>query len=79
MAGEIRRLIDSIIGHGAKGDSMLQRIIETKIILSGVNPHRYTPQSDDDPKVIAILEKMLEHYRSIPLRSTFSLRANAGK
>ncbi|MEA5112396.1 MAG: hypothetical protein VB050_00055 [Geobacteraceae bacterium] len=63
MAGKIRQLIDAIINQRAKDNPMLERVIKTKLILKGINPNRYTPQSDDDPVVIVKLEKMMQDLR----------------
>lgn len=63
MAGKIRQMIDAIINQRAKDNPMLERVIKTKLILKGINPNRYTPQSDDDPVVIVKLEKMMQDLR----------------
>jgi hypothetical protein len=63
MAGKIRQMIDAIINQRAKDNPMLERVIKTKLILKGINPNRYTLQSDDDPTVIGKLEKMMQDLR----------------
>lgn len=63
MAGKIRQMIDTIINQRAKDNPMLERVIKTKLILKGINPNRYTLQSDDDPAVIGKLEKMMQDLR----------------
>lgn len=59
MAGKIKQMIDSIIDQRAKDNPMLERVIKTKLILKGINPNKYTLQSEDDPVVLAKLEKMI--------------------
>jgi hypothetical protein len=59
MAGKIRQMIDSIISQRAKDNPMLERVIRTKLILKGINPNKYTLQSEDDPVVLGKLEKMI--------------------
>ncbi|MGA7828598.1 MAG: hypothetical protein WCA04_13100 [Geobacteraceae bacterium] len=59
MAGKIRQMIDSIITQRAKDNPMLERVIKTKLILKGINPNKYTLQSEDDPVVLGKLEKMI--------------------
>jgi hypothetical protein len=59
MAGKIRQMIDSIINQRAKDNPMLERVIKTKLILKGINPNKYTLQSEDDPLVLGKLEKMI--------------------
>jgi len=56
MAGKIKTMIDSIIAQRAKGNPMLEGVIRTKLMLKGIDPKKYTLQSDDDPTVIAKLE-----------------------
>lgn len=59
MAGKIKQMIDSVIAQRAMGNPMLEKIIKTKLILKGVNPNKYTLQSDDDPLILEKIEKML--------------------
>jgi hypothetical protein len=63
MAGKIRQMIDSIINQRAKDNPMLERVIKTKLILKGINPAKFTLQSDDDPVVIGKLEKMIRELK----------------
>ena len=58
MAGKIREMIDFILRQRAAGNPLLEKIIKTKMILKGVNPSKFTPQSDDDPAVLQQLEGM---------------------
>jgi len=63
MAGEIKQLIDFIISQRAKDNPMLERVIKTKLILKGINPIKYTQMSDDDPVILAKLEKMMQELK----------------
>jgi hypothetical protein len=58
MAGKIREMIDYVLRQRAAGNPMLEKIIKTKMILKGINPNRFTLQSDDDPAVLEQLEGM---------------------
>jgi hypothetical protein len=60
MAGKIRQMIDLIIDQKAKDNPMLERVIKAKMILKGINPAKYTDQSEDDPTIIAHLQGMME-------------------
>jgi hypothetical protein len=60
MAGKIKQMIDAIISQRAKDNPMLERVIKTKLILKGVNPSKYTLQSEDDPVILGKLEKMMQ-------------------
>lgn len=59
MAGKIKEMIDSVIAQRAMGNPMLEKIIKTKLILKGINPNKYTLQSDDDPLILEKIEKMM--------------------
>jgi len=61
MAGKINRMIERILEERSKGDELLARIINTKLILKGIDPAKYSDQSDDDPRIIEKLEKMLRN------------------
>ena len=63
MAGKIRQMIDSIINQRAKDNPMLERVIKTKLILKGINPNKYTLQSEDDPVILGKLEKMIRELK----------------
>ena len=60
MAGKIKMMIDSIIQQRAKDNPMLEGVIKTKLMLKGIDPKKYTLQSDDDPVVISKLEALVK-------------------
>lgn len=62
MAGKIRQMIDFIIDHAAKDNPMMERVIKTKMILKGINPAKYTAQSEDIPAIVAKLEGMIQSF-----------------
>jgi hypothetical protein len=60
MAGQIKRMIDSIIQQRAKGDPLVRIMTRSKLILRGVNPDRFSGSSADDPEVIAIIKTIAD-------------------
>ena len=58
MAGQIKRMIDSIVEQRAQGNPTIASSTRTKLILKGINPQAYTPTSADDPAVIARLRTL---------------------
>ena len=54
MAGQIKKMIDSILEQRSKGNQTLLLATKTKLILKGLNPDQFTASSGDDP---AVLEK----------------------
>jgi hypothetical protein len=63
MAGRIRKMIDSIIEQRTKDNPMMAGVIKTKLALKGIDPTKFTPQSDDDPVIIGKLEAFLKEMK----------------
>ncbi len=63
MAGKIMQMIDTIIAQRAKDNPMLVGVIKTKLMLKGIDPGKYTPQSDDDPAILAKLEAVVKELK----------------
>jgi hypothetical protein len=53
MTGKIRKMIDQIIEKKSGGRSVLANVVETKLILKGIDPAKFTASSPDDPAMIA--------------------------
>lgn len=79
MAGKIKEMIDSVIAQRAMGNPMLEKIIKTKLILKGINPNKYTMQSEDDPVVLEKIEKMVTELGSVGQASPASAPTEAAK
>jgi hypothetical protein len=60
MAGKIKQMIDTIISQRAKDNAMMAGIIKTKLMLKGIDPNKFTPQSADDQGVISKLEALMK-------------------
>jgi len=65
MSGKIKGIIDSFIERQAENNSMMRDIIEAYMMLNGINPHEYTPQSEDDPAIMGKLEEILQEIEAI--------------
>jgi hypothetical protein len=52
MAGQIKRMLDSIIDQRAKGNPILIQTTKTKLTLKGLDPDRFNSASPDDPAVV---------------------------
>lgn len=63
MAGKIKQMIDTIITQRSKGNTMLAGVIKTKLMLKGIDPNKFTAQSDDDPAIIAKLEAVVKELK----------------
>jgi hypothetical protein len=63
MAGRIREMIDTIIGHRAQDNPMLAGVIKTKLVLKGIDPNKFNRHSDDDPVIIAKLEALINDFK----------------
>ena len=53
MPGQIKRMLDEIVGQRAKGNPVIVSLTTTKLILKGVNPEKFNAGSPDDPNVIS--------------------------
>ncbi|MBN1980443.1 MAG: hypothetical protein JW795_02855 [Chitinivibrionales bacterium] len=60
MAGKIKKMIESIIEQRSGGNTTIALTTKTKIILKGIDPGNFTPQSDDDPETIEKLRKIAQ-------------------
>ncbi len=63
MAGKIKQVIDMIIAQRAKDNPMLAGVIRTKLMLKGIDPNKFTPQSDDDPAILAKLDAIAKELK----------------
>ncbi len=63
MAGKIRQMIDSIIEQRTKDNPMMAGVIKTKLALKGIDPAKFTAQSEDDPVIIGKLEAFLKEMK----------------
>jgi len=63
MAGKIKQMIDAFVTKRAQGNSVLEGVVKIKLILKGIDPKMYTPQSDDDPAIIAKLEELMKEFK----------------
>lgn len=55
MAGQIKRMLDSIVEQRAKGNPVLIQTTKTKLSLKGLSPDKFDTASPDDP---ALIEKV---------------------
>lgn len=58
MAGKIKVMLDHIMAERSKGNPTIAATTRTKILLKGVNPDLYTPNSPDDPLIIEKVRKI---------------------
>lgn len=63
MAGKIKQMIDTVINQRAKDNAMLVGVIKTKLLLKGIDPAKFTAQSEDDPAIIAKLETLIKELK----------------
>jgi len=53
MAGTVHQIIQAILEQRGKGNPMLVGTTRTKLILKGLHPDRFGPQTPDDPQAVA--------------------------
>ena len=52
MAGKIHQQIQRLIAECGHGNPAKVSFIRTKLILKGINPDNYGPNSDDTPEIL---------------------------
>ena len=52
LAGQVQRMIQTVIKQKAKGNSVIENSIRTKMYLKGIVVDKYTAMSPDDPAVM---------------------------
>jgi hypothetical protein len=63
MAGQIKKLIDTIVEQRAQGNKVLEGVVKMKLILKGIDPKLYTAQSADDPAIIGKLLDLMQELK----------------
>lgn len=63
MAGQIKKMIDSIIEQRSQGKKILEGVIKMKLILKGIDPKNYTATSPDDPVVLGKLHELMNELK----------------
>ena len=53
MVGKIKAMLDDIIEQRSKGNPVLTITTKSKLLLKGIDYEKYTPQSSDDPVIVA--------------------------
>jgi hypothetical protein len=62
MAGQIKKLIDSVVQARSKGSAALATITRAKLAFKGINPDKYTDNSPDDPAILSKLQSIAEEF-----------------
>lgn len=58
MAGKIKQTIDKIVAERSKGSEVIKSTTRTKIMLKGINIASYNEKSEDNPEVLAKLQRI---------------------
>lgn len=66
MAGQIKKLIDSVVQARSKGNTALATITRAKLALKGINPDKFTDNSADDPAILARLQSLADEFSVRP-------------
>jgi hypothetical protein len=80
MAGQIKRLIDSVVQSRSKGNTALATITRAKLAFKGINPDKYTDNSPDEPAILTKLQSIADEFsvRPAPAAKDAALRAEKG-
>ena len=58
MAGEVHKQIQYLMIEGGKGNPTKTSFIKTKLMLKGIDPDKWGPNSDDAPEVLEKLSNL---------------------
>jgi hypothetical protein len=59
MTGQIHKTIGLIIAE-AKGDPASVSYMRTKLMLKGINPEKYGPDTEDEPYILDVVTTFLK-------------------
>lgn len=62
LAGQIHKMVESVIAQKSKGNAVIANSIRTKMYLKGVAVDKYTAASPDDPAVIAKIREIAKEF-----------------
>lgn len=62
MAGQIKRLIESLVETRSNGNPTIASFVRAHLKLKGVDPDRFGPDSFDDPAILAKLRQMANDF-----------------
>lgn len=62
LAGQIQRMIQTIITQKAKGNTVIANSIQTKMYLKGIAVEKFTAASPDDPAVMQKVREMAKEF-----------------
>ena len=57
--GEIHKKIQKLLIEGGKNDPTAMSYIRTKLMLKGIYPEKFGPETEDSPKILDILNKFI--------------------
>ena len=59
--GETHKKIQRLLNGGGKGDQTAVSYIRTKLMLKGIYPERFGPDTEDLPQILSILDKFINN------------------
>lgn len=62
MAGQIKKMIDSILQQRAGSNPAIVQTTKAKFILRGINPDKFTDSSPDDPVLIEKIKGLAKEF-----------------
>jgi len=62
MAGQVRKMIDTLAEKRSGGNEVLMKTTMTKLILKGINVKKYDASSEDDATVIAKIKDVANEW-----------------
>jgi hypothetical protein len=63
MKGQVKNILDAIITQRSKGDPTLVNTTKAKLILKGVDPDKFTKDTEDDPRILEKVRKIATEFQ----------------
>jgi len=52
VSGQVKQMLDQIIAEKGQGDPIMEKLIQTKLLIKGIRVEQFTESSEDDPVFI---------------------------
>lgn len=62
LAGQIQKMIQTVITQKAKGNAVIANSIQTKMYLKGIAVDKFTAASPDDPAVMRKVREIAKEF-----------------
>ncbi|MGM5483041.1 MAG: hypothetical protein ACQESF_06255 [Nanobdellota archaeon] len=62
LTGQIHNALKTIIEKVSSGNEIIATTTKTKLVLKGIDPDKYDPNSEDDPQVMEKVKQVANEF-----------------